>query len=204
MVILWIILAVLVVLLAVVLVRTLAFRSKEGAAVQEGEETFDRDRAVDNLRRLVQCKTVSYKDASLEDDAEFEKLINLLPTLYPNVFATCSPQRLEDRGLLFCWKGRAHDHPSVMMAHYDVVPVDEASWEKPPFEAVIEDGVMWGRGTLDTKVTLNAVLSAANAGDARQTARQEASTIVVILFICINATHIYAGYAEAPEIFCHY
>ena len=161
MVILWILLAAFALLLAVVLLRTLAFRPKAGVAVQEGEEPFDRDRAVENLRRLVQCKTVSYKDASLEDDAEFEKLISLLPTLYPNVFATCSFERLADRGLLFCWKGKTAGDPAVLMAHYDVVPVNEEMWEKPPFEGVIEDGVLWGRGTLDTKVTFNGVLTAA-------------------------------------------
>ncbi len=153
--------AALVVLLAVVLVRTLAFRPKAGVAVQEGEEPFDRDRAAENLRRLVQCKTISYKDASLEDDAEFEKLIDLLPTLYPNVFATCSFERLADRGLLFCWKGKTAGEPAVMMAHYDVVPVNEEMWDKPPFEGIIGDGVLWGRGTLDTKVTFNGVLTAA-------------------------------------------
>ncbi len=153
--------AALVVLLAVVLVRTLAFRPKAGVAVQEGEESFDRDRAVENLRRLVQCKTISYKDASLEDDAEFEKLIDLLPTLYPNVFATCSFERLADRGLLFYWKGKTAGDPAVLMAHYDVVPVNEEMWDKPPFEGIIEDGVLWGRGTLDTKVTFNGVLTAA-------------------------------------------
>ncbi len=153
--------AALIVLLAVVLVRTLAFRPKAGVAVQEGEESFDRDRAVENLRRLVQCKTISYKDASLEDDAEFEKLIDLLPTLYPNVFATCSFERLADRGLLFHWKGKTAGDPAVLMAHYDVVPVNEEMWDKPPFEGIIEDGVLWGRGTLDTKVTFNGVLTAA-------------------------------------------
>ena len=154
--------AALVVLVVVVLVRTLAFRPRAGAVVQEGEESFDRDRAVENLRRLVQCKTISYKDASLEDDAEFEKLIALLPELYPNVFATCSFERLADRALLFCWKGKASDEPAVLMAHYDVVPVNEEMWDKPPFDGVIEDGVLWGRGTLDTKVTFNGVLTAAD------------------------------------------
>ena len=157
----FILLAALAVLIAVVIVRTLAFHPRAEMAVQANEEAFDRDAAVDNLRRLVQCKTVSYKDAAREDDAEFDKLIDLLPSLYPKVFASCSFERLADRGLLFCWKGKASDAPAVMMAHYDVVPVNEEMWDKPPFEGIIEDGVLWGRGTLDTKVTFNGVLTAA-------------------------------------------
>ncbi|MBQ4613054.1 MAG: M20/M25/M40 family metallo-hydrolase [Clostridia bacterium] len=161
MIVLWILLAAVVVLLAVVLVRALAFRPKPSVAVQENAVTFDRDRAVENLRRLVQCKTISYKDASLEDDAEFEKLLSLLPELFPQVYATCTVDKLADRGLLFRWKGKASDAPAVMMAHYDVVPVNEDMWDKPPFDGVIEDGVLWGRGTLDTKVTFSSVLTAA-------------------------------------------
>lgn len=42
---------------------------------------------MDSLAQLVRCKTVSYNDHSLEDEGEFQKLISLLPTLYPNVFA---------------------------------------------------------------------------------------------------------------------
>jgi len=68
-----------------------------------------------------------------------------------------------DRGLLFKWPGKSHTSPAVMMAHYDVVPVNEDAWDKPAFEAIIEDGIIWGRGTLDTKVTFNGILSAAEA-----------------------------------------
>lgn len=103
----WLILpAAVLALVLVVLVRTLLFRPKAGVPVQENEEAFDRDRAVENLRALVRCKTVSYKDAALEDDAEFEKLIGLLPQLYPHVFAACSFDRLPDRALLFKWPAR--------------------------------------------------------------------------------------------------
>ena len=146
----------------IVLVRTVRFTPGPTPAVPAGEETIDRDKAVENLRTLVRCRTVSNTDRALEDEAEFEKLIHTLPELYPNVFKVCKFERLEDRALLFTWAGKAHTDPTVLMAHYDVVDVDEAGWKKPPFDAVLEDGVVWGRGTLDTKVTFNGVLTAAD------------------------------------------
>ena len=161
MLVLYILLGLLALLIAVVLIRTALFRPKDSVCTSAEPVEFDRERAVDALRELVQCRTVSYYDHSLEDEAEFAKLIDLLPKLYPHVWDACPLTRLPDRGLLFCWQGKAHDAPAVMMAHYDVVPVEEEDWEKPPFAGIIEDGVLWGRGTLDTKVTFNGVLSAA-------------------------------------------
>ena len=157
------ILAVLATFIAVVAVRTVRFRPKPQPAVTKEEIVFDRDAAVDSLAQLVRCKTVSYNDHSLEDEGEFQKLISLLPTLYPNVFGTCTFQQLPDRALLFRWPGKQAGDPAVMMAHYDVVPVNEEKWDKPPFAGIIEDGILWGRGTLDTKVTFNGILSAANS-----------------------------------------
>ena len=146
----------------VVLIRTLSFKPKAQPSVDTAPVEFDREAAVSALAELVKCKTISYNDPKLEDDAEFEKLISLLPTLYPRVFDICSVQRLPDRAILIRWPGKSDKKPSVMMSHYDVVPVDEAHWDKPPFAGIIEDGILWGRGTLDTKVTMNAALSAAN------------------------------------------
>lgn len=163
----WIILAALAVFVAVLLVRTLLFRPAVLPEPDNTELSFDRDAAVDALACLIRCKTVSYYDHSLEDDSEFEKLINVLPSLYPHVFETCFMERFPDRGLLVKWKGNGEGDPAVLMAHYDVVPVEEENWIKPAFEGVIEDGVLWGRGSLDTKVTFNGILSAANTLIAR-------------------------------------
>ena len=155
------VLAALLLLLAVILIRTFCFKPKETAEADTDEVLFDRDGAIEALRELVRCKTVSFYDSSKEDDAEFSKLIDKLPLLYPNVCKSCELKKLPDRALLFKWEGRSHDKPAVMMAHYDVVPVNEELWEKPAFEAILEDGVIWGRGTLDTKVTFNGIMSAA-------------------------------------------
>ena len=122
--ILWTILGALGLLIGIILLRALAFTPKNTPYTDTGDPvTFDTDAAVSALQQLVRCKTVSYYDSSLEDDAEFEKLIDLLPSLYPEVYRVCTLERLPDRALLFHWKGKASDAPSVMMAHYDVVPV---------------------------------------------------------------------------------
>lgn len=155
-------LGVIALFLGVILVRTLTFKPKKSVDVDKTEVVFDKDKAISNLQTLVKFKTISYQDSSLEDDGEFQGLINKLPELYPNVFAKCEYMTLPDRALLFKWKGKSEGTASVMMSHYDVVPVDESKWEKDPFGGVIEDGVLWGRGTLDTKATFNAVLTSAD------------------------------------------
>ncbi len=158
----YLILAAIAIFLAVILVRTLRFTPKPQPKLSEEKISFDRDAAVDALAQLVRCKTISFNDPAMEDDAEFQKLISLLPGLYPRVFDICSVRQLPDRALLLRWPGKHHGDPAVLMAHYDVVPVNVENWGKPPFAGIIEDGILWGRGTLDTKVTFNGIFSAAN------------------------------------------
>ncbi len=145
----------------VLLFRTYKFTPKENAQIIEEEIDFNKEKAVENLQKLVRFKTVSYRDSYMEDDTQFDGFVKALPKLYPNVFKNCKMKKLKDRALLIRWEGKKSEFPSVMMAHYDVVPVNEEMWEKDPFEAILEDGVLWGRGTLDTKATVNGILSAA-------------------------------------------
>ena len=164
---LWILLGLFVGFIAVISIRTALFRPVRLPPAEASPCDFDREAAVSALAALVRCRTVSRYAAEDEDEAEFEKLLSLLPTLYPHLTAACEMQRPDGRAILFRWEGKTRAPASVMMAHYDVVPADESGWQKPPFDAVIEDGVMWGRGTLDTKSTMNAALFAADTLIAR-------------------------------------
>lgn len=44
------------------------------------------------------------------------------------------------------------DAPGLMLyGHVDVVPTNDDAWTHPPFSGVVEDGFLWGRGSLDMK-----------------------------------------------------
>jgi acetylornithine deacetylase/succinyl-diaminopimelate desuccinylase-like protein len=56
-------------------------------------------------------------------------------------------------------KGNGTKKPLLILAHTDVVPVDSAKWPVDPFGAVMKDGYIWGRGTIDDKDKLVAMLT---------------------------------------------
>ena len=77
----FLILAALAVFVAVVAVRTAQFKPKAQPATNDEEIVFDKDGATAALAELVKCKTISYSDPELEDDAEFDKLIAKLQSI---------------------------------------------------------------------------------------------------------------------------
>lgn len=48
-------------------------------------------------------------------------------------------------------RGQGKAPPLLLYGHVDVVPTDGQEWSVPPFDGVIKDGFVWGRGTLDMK-----------------------------------------------------
>ncbi|WP_119697528.1 M20/M25/M40 family metallo-hydrolase [Microbacterium halotolerans] len=113
------------------------------------------------LSRMIQLATVSAAAAS---EQPFEEFVALLRELYPRVHSEIEPERIGPRGLLYRWRGRTDDDPVVLMAHYDVVPADDADgWELDPFSGAIRDGWVHGRGALDDKGPLLVILEAVEA-----------------------------------------
>lgn len=157
----WILLAAAAALLTVLIVRAAAFKPAPTQEPAPDAVDADLSRAVRNLADMVRCRTVSRHDHTAEDEAEFRKFRDLLRQRYPAVHGKCTLDHVGRNGLLYKWTGKSAAAPSVFMAHYDVVPADPATWSKPPFEGIYENGVLWGRGTLDTKGTLLGILESA-------------------------------------------
>ena len=145
----------------VIFVRTLLFKPRRETRGEVEAVEVDGTAAALRLSEMIKCRTVSSTDKSEEDEREFEKFESLLPRLFPTLFSVAEYTRVSDRALLLRWRGKGEGNPTVLMAHYDVVSIVAENWEKPAFDGIIEDGVVWGRGAIDTKGTLNGALSAA-------------------------------------------
>jgi len=156
----YILLALLLIFLAVILVRAALFNPKKEQKTEAEKIELNEQKIISDMADMIKCKTVSYRDNNLEDEAEFEKFRELLKERFPLVHSNSELKKIGRNGLLYKIKGKKSDSPSVCMAHYDVVPVNEEGWEKPAFEGIIENGYIWGRGTLDTKGTLCSIMQA--------------------------------------------
>ncbi len=117
----------------------------------------------ERLAAMIRIPTVS-AEREERGDAPFTEFVDLLAELYPLLHEHLPCERIGEFGLVYTWQpADAGDaDPVVLMAHYDVVPVagQESSWAVPPFEGRIVDDEVWGRGALDDKGALCALLDA--------------------------------------------
>jgi carboxypeptidase PM20D1 len=122
--------------------------------------------ALERFRALLRIPTMS-RNAVEETDVEaFDRFVDALPELYPAVHGELERER-HGHALLYRWRGRGPGAPTVLMAHYDVVPATEEGWTHPPFDGVVtgegEQQLLWGRGAIDDKGALAALLEAVEA-----------------------------------------
>lgn len=121
-------------------------------------------RAAAHLAGAVRFRTVQTTGGTASDPAEFAGLRRFLEESYPRVHASLRRELIDGAALLYTWEPqRAEAPPALLLAHHDVVPVDpgtERTWSHPPFAGTIADGFVWGRGALDDKAALIAILDA--------------------------------------------
>jgi carboxypeptidase PM20D1 len=161
------------VLAAVIAIRTATYEAPgagdgAGAEVQlAAAPPVDLQRAASHLAEAVRFRTISHQDASENDAAEWERLHAWLADTYPAAHAAMTRELVAGHTLIYTWPGSdPARQPIVLLAHHDVVPVTpgtEPDWKHPPFAGVVADGAVWGRGTVDNKGSLIALLEAVEA-----------------------------------------
>ncbi|MES3034371.1 MAG: M20 family peptidase [Gemmatimonadota bacterium] len=159
-----VVLAALVVLLGVMVTRTMMVPAPAAPAVASAVVSVDEATAAARLSGAVKFATVSYASGAPIDTAAFLGFHEFLQTSFPRVHATLRRETVAGLSLVYTWTGTdSTAAPVVLMGHMDVVPVTEQNlkeWTHGPFSGDVADGYVWGRGTMDDKVTVLAVLEA--------------------------------------------
>jgi carboxypeptidase PM20D1 len=123
------------------------------------------DRFLDHLAAAIRIPTVSHDDPATVDPATFDHLRGYLEHSFPATFARLEVEAFATHGLLLTWRGSDPEAPAlVLMAHQDVVPVEDTStWSRHPFGADRTDTHLIRRCAIDDKGSLIAILEAVEA-----------------------------------------
>lgn len=154
-------------LAGVMAVRAARMPSLQPAAEAAVAIPVDAPAAAERLAGAVRIPTISHERVEDTDTAAFLALHAYLAESYPLVHAALTREPVADLSLLYTWDGSEPGLPPiVLMGHLDVVPVvpgTEGDWTHPPFGGAVVDGEVWGRGALDDKVSVVAILEAVEA-----------------------------------------
>jgi len=154
----------LIAILAVILVyRTFNFTSEQLPQDKVSAIPLDYQSAAARLAGALRFETISHQDEAKRDVQQFLDFHQYLKENYPLVDRRLKLTKINQLSLLYRWKtsGKSSLKPILMMGHFDVVPVDPSTlsdWKYPPFKGVVEQGNIWGRGTLDDKGAVFAIL----------------------------------------------
>jgi len=167
-VVLLVILGALVILVALVLVRTLGFKAPVGdSSLAPFDPGTPGSEVLARLSGAIAIPTVSTKDYAATDFAPFDRMAAYLRDAFPLFHEACTLERINTYTLAYRWQGSDPAlKPLALIAHYDVVPVEqgtEQDWRYPAFSGTVAEGFVWGRGTLDIKSQMTAHLEAAEA-----------------------------------------
>ena len=151
-------------LIAVLVINTI--RDTKALPTYTVDQSFDTtgDSAAQHLSQAIQIKTVSFGDTLAIDTAEFLKFRKFIETTYPNITAKLPKQTFNEFSYVYKWTGKDTSlAPYVLMGHMDVVPVEaiaESKWTVPSFSGAIKNDTIWGRGAVDDKISVIAILEA--------------------------------------------
>jgi carboxypeptidase PM20D1 len=165
--ILLLVIAAMVILAGVLTFNVVTHRSRQIEVSAVPRAPVDQQGAATRLSEAIRFRTIS-NFLNPEQDAEALRGLQAhIAKSFPAFHAAAKREVVAGYSLLYTWEGSdAKAPPIALLAHQDVVPIapgTEKDWQQPPFDGVIADGFIWGRGSWDDKGNLYSMLEAAEA-----------------------------------------
>src|SRR5258707_9872034 len=156
-----------IVLAGVLLFNVVTHGSRQIQVAAVPRAPVDQQGAASRLSEAIRFQTIS-NFLNPEQDAEALRGLRAhIEKSFPAFHAAARREVIGGHSLLYTWEGTDPKAPPIaLLAHQDVVPVapgTEKDWQHPPYDGVIADGFIWGRGSWDDKGNLYSMLEAAEA-----------------------------------------
>lgn len=123
--------------------------------------------AIQHMSEAIQFATETPNDLYQYDSTVFYSYRKFIEKSYPLIHKQLTRTIIDSFHYIYEWKGTDTSLlPMVLMAHYDVVPVEASAiklWHAKPYGGEVKDKYIWGRGVLDDKSSMISILEATEA-----------------------------------------
>ncbi|MEI6244015.1 MAG: M20 family peptidase [Acidobacteriota bacterium] len=155
----------------VMVVNASRLTSRQAAPGPAPDVTIDQTTVVNHLAGAIRFRTITTDGEARTAPDTWPTFHAYLAGIFPLIEKNLQRETVENASLLYTWTGRRPDlAPVIMIGHMDVVPAADdtlSQWQHPPFDGVVADGTIWGRGSLDDKEAAVGLLEAVEAMLAR-------------------------------------
>lgn len=143
------------------------YKAEKTATMPIIKDSVDVEKYKKHLSEAITIKTISHRDQSQTDWAEFERFHQFLDRSYPLISQKLEKEVIPPANLLYRWKGEDSSLDAIaLLAHQDVVPITDGTqddWTYPAFSGHDDGEFIWGRGAIDMKNHLICIMESVEA-----------------------------------------
>ena len=160
-----VVLALLSTIIIVAVVKSPKSLLSKPVTVVDGEDYIKINNiALEHLAQSTTIPVIGYDDAN-NDSINHHAILDFhqwVKNTYPLIAKNAKWEIINQHSLLITLKGQSNKAAAMFLGHFDVVPTpDSADWKHKPFKGTIAKDTLWGRGALDDKNVIVALLEAA-------------------------------------------
>jgi carboxypeptidase PM20D1 len=160
-----VVLALLSTIIIVALVKSPKSLNSKPVTLVDGEDYIKINNiALEHLAQSTTIQVIGYDDAN-NDSINHQTILDFhqwVKNTYPLIAKNAKWEIINQHSLLITLKGQSNKAAAMFLGHFDVVPTpDSSDWKHKPFKGTIAKDTLWGRGALDDKNVIVALLEAA-------------------------------------------